>query len=364
MSNDATTDTTGTPGPTDTAALPGTVDGAESGGIVDLATTYLGLHLANPVVASAGPLTGELDSLVALEEAGVAAVVLPSLFEEQVEHETMALGSDLVRHADFNPEAFDGYFPALDDYHTGVDEYLDLLGRAKDELGVPVIASLNGNTPGGWTHYAATLADEGADAIELNVYHIAADPLASSVEVEDRYLSLVEAVAGVVEVPLAVKVGPYFSSPANMARRLAEAGADALVLFNRFYQPDIDLETLSVVPNLVLSNPAEMRLVLRWMAILRGRVDAQLAATTGVHDAEAVVKLILAGADVAMMTSALLTHGPAHVTTVVDGVRRWFSEHDYVSVDQARGSVSQQAVADPDTFERANYMKALVSYER
>jgi dihydroorotate dehydrogenase (fumarate) len=329
----------------------------------DLTTRYLGLELANPVVASASPLTGSIESLLALEAAGIAAVVLPSLFEEQVEHDSAAF-DHLAWGPESSAEAHGGWFPALDDYNTGPEEYLDLLIAAKRMLQIPVIASLNGSSDGGWVHYAAALQDEGADALELNIYHVAADPDLASVEVEDGYLRLVEHVRGSIDIPLAVKIGPFFSSPANMARRLSAAGAEALVLFNRFYQPDIDLDRLEVVPSVVLSAPAEMRLVLRWIAILRGRVDAQLAATTGAHDAAAVTKLVLAGADAVMMASALLRHGPELVPTIVSELQRWFSERGYTSLDQARGSASQERVPDPSAFERANYMQALVSYGR
>lgn len=329
----------------------------------DLTTTYLGLRLSHPIMASASPLTGDVESLLALQDAGAAAVVLPSLFEEQVEHEVMAYGTLLESEAAFNPEAYDGYFPDLDEYNTGAEEYLDLLNAAKEELSIPVIASLNGTSEGGWTHYASALEGEGADALELNIYYVAADPDASATDVEDRYLRLVEQVKAEIGIPLAVKIGPFFSSPANMARRLASAGADGLVLFNRFYQPDINLDTLNVSPDLDLSTPAEMRLVLRWIAIMYGRVEADIAATTGVHDGQGAVKLVLAGADVAMMASALLQHGPGHIRTVVDDMRHWFTEREYVSLDQARGSVSQVSVPDPSTFERANYMRTLVSYD-
>lgn len=329
---------------------------------MDLRTKYLGLDLKHPVVASSSPLTGTPDGLRALEEAGAAAVVLPSLFEEQVEHDAFAREHELDGTGGFAAEAHEGFLPTLDEYNSGVDDYVATLRTAKSELSIPVIASVNGTSPGGWTEYARTLQDAGADAIELNVYHVAADVDASGTEVEKRYIDLVHDVRQVIDVPLAVKIGPYFSSPANMARQLVDAGADALVLFNRFYQPDIDLEDLVVRPNIVLSTPAEMRLALRWIAILRGRVDTNLAATTGVHDAEGVVKLMLAGADVAMMTSALLLHGPEHVAHVVEGVREWFETRGYDSVNQARGSLSQASVPDPSAFERANYMLALVSY--
>ncbi len=328
----------------------------------DLTTDYLGLRLRNPLVASASPLTGSIEALGALEDAGIGAVVLPSLFEEQVVHEAMEFGYHQTDDAAFNAEAHDGYFPAMDDYNSGADRYLDLLVSAKRELSVPVIASLNGTSDGGWTHYADALEGEGADAVELNIYHLAADPDRTAAEVEDRYLRLVEKVRSEISVPLAVKVGPFFSSPGNMARRLASAGADGLVLFNRFYQPDIDLETFDVAPDLELSTPADMRLVLRWIAILRGRVDAHLAATTGVHDGAGAVKMVLVGADVVMMASALLRHGPGHVATVLADLSRWFDERSYESVSQARGSVSQASVPDPSAFERANYVRTISSY--
>ncbi len=330
--------------------------------MTDLTTDYLGLTLPHPIVASSSPLTGSLDTLLELEAAGAAAVVLPSLFEEQVEHDALAMDHSLDFGSAASAEALGGFFPELDDYNTGADEYLDLLVQAKRALSIPVIASLNGTSDGGWTSYAKALEDEGADAIELNIYLVAADPDATGVEIEDRYLQLVSHVRSSIDIPLAVKIGPAFSSPANMARRLAESGADAIVVFNRFYQPDMDLETLDVKPDLELSTPAEMRLVLRWVAIMAGRIGAQLAATTGVHDADGVVKLLLAGADVTMMTSALLQHGPQHLATVLADTRRWFDEHGYESVTQARGSVSQQSVPDPVAFERSNYMKTLISY--
>jgi dihydroorotate dehydrogenase (fumarate) len=330
--------------------------------VTDLYTHYMGLNLDHPIVASASPLTGSIDSLLALEEAGAAAVVLPSLFEEEIEHHASAFDHHAVAGADFNVEASGGYLPDIDGDESGVEDHLDLVTRAKDELRIPVIASLNGTTDGGWTAYAKAFQDRGADALELNIYLVAADPDATGRAVEDRYLRLVDGVRAAVDLPLAVKIGPQFSSPANMARRLAEAGADALVVFNRFYQPDIDLRTLDVTPDLELSTSSEMRLTLRWIAIMAGRVDADLAATTGVHSAEDVVKLLLAGAQVTMMTSALLRHGPGHLTTVLDEVQRWFTERDYDSLQQARGSVSQTSVPDPVAFERANYMQTLTSY--
>ncbi len=328
---------------------------------VDLSTRYLGLALRNPVVASASPLTGAIDSLKRLEDAGVAAVVLPSLFEEQIEHEEMATHNLMLYGAELSPEAR-GFFPEMREYDTGADKYLKLIGAAKQALGVPVIASLNGYTPGGWTRIAKQLEEAGADAIELNVYFLAADPADTGAAVEQRYLDLVASVRSATKVPVAVKVAPYFSAMASMAVRLAAAGASGLVLFNRFVQPDIMLEDLEVAPHLVLSTSDELRLALRWIAILHGRVDASLAATGGAHTPEDVLKLLLAGADCVMVASSLLRHGPAHAGTLVRGVERWLAEREDDSVTQMKGSLSQRACPDPDAFERANYMKALKSY--
>lgn len=329
---------------------------------VDLSTTYLGLDLAHPILPSASPLTSDLDRILALVEAGAPAVVLPSLFEEQIEHDAMAVHLGLELGAGSFGEAASGYLPELIDYHTGPDEYLELVRRARAEAGVPIIASLNGVSVGGWTLYVRILADEGVDALELNIYQIAADISATSADIENSYLHLVDNVRKSVDVPLAVKVGPYFSAMGSMARRLVDAGADALVLFNRFFQPDIDLGTLSVRPDLVLSSPLEQRLVLRWIAILYGRITADLAATTGIHHSDEAVKALLSGATVMMMASALLQHGPERLTSVRDGLQSWLEEHDYVAASQARGSLSQRSVADPTAFERSNYMKTLNSY--
>ncbi len=329
---------------------------------VEMGTTYLGLELSSPVLPSASPLTGDIDHILALVGAGAPAIVLPSLFEEQIEHDAMAVHFDMEIGADGFGEAPDGYLPKLDDYNTGPDDYLNLMRRARAEAGVPVIASLNGVSSGGWTLYARILEDSGVDAIELNIYRVEADVAATSEQVESAYLHLVEMVRKAVEVPLAVKIGPYFSSLGSMARRLGEAGADGLVIFNRFYQPDIDLGTLDVAPNLELSNPYELRLVLRWLAILHGRIEPDLAASTGVHTAEDAAKALLAGATAVMMASALLKHGPQRLTEVQDGLRLWLEENGYESVEQARGSVSQSSVPDPSAFERANYMKTLTSY--
>jgi dihydroorotate dehydrogenase (fumarate) len=328
----------------------------------DLTTRYLGLRLAHPVMPSSSPLTGDLDSLHRLVEAGAPAVVLPSLFEEQVEEEAFAVHHGLEFGAGLHPEAAGGYLPELDGYNTGPDSYLDLVRRASYELGVPVIASLNGASPGGWTRYACLLEEAGADAVELNVHFMATSPTETSSGVEARCLGLVEDVREALTVPVAVKIGPYFSSIPSMAQRLAEAGADGLVMFNRFYQPDIDLASLTVVPGLQLSSPYEQRLALRWIAVLHGTVDVDLAATTGIHTGPEVVKALLAGADVTMMASALLRRGPVALSEAVADLEEWLTGHGYGSVDQARGSLSRQAVPDPGRYERTNYMETLVSY--
>jgi dihydroorotate dehydrogenase (fumarate) len=327
----------------------------------DLHSRYLSLDLRNPIVASASPLTGSIDSLKRLEDAGVGAVVLPSLFEEQIEHDEMATHNLMLYGAELSPEA-QGFFPEMQHYSTGPDAYLQLIGEAKRALSVPVIASLNGYTPGGWTRIAKQLEEAGADAIELNVYFLAADPADTSADVEQRYVDLVASVRGITNVPVAVKVAPYFSAMANMAQRLEKAGAAGLVLFNRFVQPDIMLDELEVAPHLVLSTSDELRLALRWIAILHGRVRTSLAATGGAHSHEDVLKLLLAGADCVMIASSLLRNGPAHVAHLLRGVEQWMTEREYVSVRQMKGSLSQQACPDPDAFERANYMKALQSY--
>jgi dihydroorotate dehydrogenase (fumarate) len=327
----------------------------------DLRTRYLGLELANPIVPSASTLSARIDNLKRLQDAGAAAVVMQSLFEEQIEHEELEIHRMLETGSHSNPESIT-HFPELEDYNTGPDEYLRHLEACKKELGIPVIGSLNGASEGGWIRYAKLIQDAGADALELNVYFIAADPDESGWQVERRYLDLVSAVRDSVSIPLAVKIGPYFSSLSNMARQLVEAGADGLVLFNRFLQPDIDLETLEVDPTLHLSTSDELRLPLRWIGILHGRVDCSLAATSGVHSAEDAVKLLLAGADVTMMASALFRNGPEHLATVLGGVRDWLDEYGYLSVEQLKGSVSQANVANPAAFARSNYMQMLVNY--
>lgn len=329
---------------------------------VDTTTSYLGLTLRSPLVASSSPVTGDLDRLARVVTAGAGAVVLPSLFEEEIEHEEMALHGGLESGGGVFAEASEGYLPYPVGYKTSIERQLDHLRSAVEEVDVPVIGSLNGATTGGWVRYASRLVEAGAAAVELNLYRLAAEPDESGVEVEDAYLRLVSAVRAAVEVPLAVKIGPHFSSLPSMARRFTEAGADGLVLFNRFYQPDLDLDTLGVDANLVLSDPTEGRQVLRWTAILRDGFPGSLGATTGVHQWGDATKFILAGADVVMMASALLRHGPDHLGTVLAGMVSWLGEHGYRSVDQARGSVSHANAADPSAYERVNYIRTLHSW--
>jgi dihydroorotate dehydrogenase (fumarate) len=329
---------------------------------VDLRTRYLGLELRSPIVASASPLTREPDTARMLEEAGAAAIVLPSLFEEEILHEEDQLNESLDAGTDQFAEAL-SYFPNMASFAGAGDRYLARLEEIKSRSAIPVIASLNASTPGGWTRYARLIQEAGADALELNLYHVAADPARTAVDMEAADLELIAAVRSSITIPLAVKLSPYYSAFADFARRAARTGIDGLVLFNRFYQPDLDLETMDVVPRLELSQPWELRLPLRWIAILRPQLgpDVSLAATSGVHAASDVTKALMVGADVAMMTSALLHHGPDHIRLVEDGLRAWMAEHEYDSVSQLRGSASQAAVEDPAAFERANYMRTLRS---
>jgi dihydroorotate dehydrogenase (fumarate) len=328
---------------------------------VDLSTTYLGLPLRTPLVASPGPLTGRLEPLQALEDNGIAAVVLPSLFEEQVAHDELEADALFDLGADANPEAT-SYFPDLHGYASVGERYLQHVRDASELLSVPVIGSLNGATPGGWVTYARRIADAGADALELNLYEVVADFDATPDQIESAQLTLVEQVSDSIAIPLAVKVGPYYTAFAQMARRLVDAGADALVLFNRFYQPDIDPDTLQARPSLELPRSSEIRLPLRWTAILAGRLDTSLAVTSGVHGAQDVARALLAGADVAMMTSVLIDQGPLHIGVVEQDLARWVREKGYRSVTQLKGSMSHRNVADPSAFERANYIGTLTRY--
>ena len=328
---------------------------------MNLTTKYLGLTLKNPLVSAAGPLAESVSTVRELEDAGASAVVLHSLFEEQIRHEAEELDHFLAYGTESFAEAVT-YFPKAEEYKLGPEEYLAHLGKLKEAVDIPVIASLNGATVGGWVDYAKQIEQAGADALELNIYLIAADPKLSSTDLERRYLEILQAVRGAVKIPIAVKLSPFFSALASMARRLDEAGADGLVLFNRFYQPDIDLETLEVVPNLVLSGPFEMRLPLRWIAILYGHVGCSLAGNRGISTGEDIIKMVMAGADVAQVCSVLLREGVGHLTVMLNDVQRWMAEHEYESVTQMKGSMSQKACADPTAFERANYLKALQSY--
>jgi len=328
---------------------------------MDLTTTYMGMQLRTPLVPSASPLTEEIDGLRRLEDAGAAAVVLHSLFEEQLVHDRLELHHHLTSTADSFSEAT-SFFPEPGEFKLGPETYLELIREAKDALEIPVMASLNGSSMGGWTNYAKQIAQAGADALELNVYYIPTDPDLASDAVEQTYIEILSAVRAAIDIPIAVKLSPYLSNMANMARRLDATGANALVLFNRFYQPDIDLETLEVRPHVILSTPQALRLPLRWVAILKGRLQADLAATSGIHTADDVIKLLLAGADITMMCSALLKHGVAHLQTVESDIRTWMEEREYESVRQMKGSMSQQHVDDPSAFERAQYMRALTGY--
>ncbi len=330
--------------------------------MVDLTTRYLGLELRNPLVVSASPLSDDLQALQELEAAGASAVVMRSLFEEQIEEEALAYHRIIESSVDSFTEA-QSYFPGVQEFRTGPRHYVESVETARRTLGIPVIASLNGISPGGWVRYARYMEDAGVDALELNVYFVAANPEDTADDVERRYLELISAVRDVVKIPVSVKVGPFFSSMANMATRLVDAGADGLVLFNRFLQPDINLERLSVEPGIRLSSSAELRLPLRWIAILHGRINASLAATGGVHTAADASKALLAGADVAMMASSLLIHGPQRLRDMRTGLEEWLEENEYESVAQMKGSLSQQSCPDPAAFERAHYMRSITGYK-
>jgi dihydroorotate dehydrogenase (fumarate) len=328
----------------------------------DLRTTYLGLELKNPLVASASPLSKNLDAVRRLEDAGAAAVVMYSLFEEQITYESLTLDHYLTTTVDNYSEALT-YFPDLDYYNLTPDAYLEHLHQIKQAVDIPVIGSLNGISAGGWVDYARRIQQAGADALELNIYYIPTDPNISSAELEDNYLNLVKLIRAEVHIPIAIKLSPFFTALPYMARRFAAAGADGLVLFNRFYQPDFDLETLDVVPNLQLSTSADLRLPLRWIAVLYGRIDTDFALTSGVHTPHDVIKAVMAGANVAMTTSALLRNGIGRLSEILQGVEAWMEEYEYESIRQMRGSMSQKHVAEPAAFERANYLQALNSFD-
>ncbi len=324
---------------------------------MDLTTTYLGLTLRNPIVPSASILSEKVENIVRMAEAGAAAVVMHSLFEEQITGEGEAFDHYLSYGEAISPEA-QSYFPDLGEF-VGPDEYLEHIRRAKEQVDIPIIGSLNGISPGGWVEYARLIEEAGADALELNIYYIPTNPDLTSAELEETYMETVRAVKAQVSIPVAVKLSPFFTSLPNMAKRLADAGADGLVLFNRFYQPDLDIENLEVVPRLRLSTSDELLLPLRWIAILYGRVDADLALTTGVHTHLDVLKGLMAGAKVTMMASALLRFGIGHISKVLEDLQAWMEEHEYESVAQMQGSLSQARVPNPAAFERANYMKTL-----
>lgn len=330
---------------------------------MDLSTMYLGMRLKNPIVPSSSPLSMSLEGIKRLEESGASAVVMYSLFEEQITRDNQYLDHFLSVHTESYAEAL-SYFPDLQTYNAGPEDYLNLIRKAKESVSIPVIASLNGISSGGWIEYATMMEQAGADAIELNIYYIPTDIMVSSTEVETMYLDVVRDVRRSVKVPLAVKVSPHFTSMAHMAKRLWEVGADGLVMFNRFYQPDIDIEKLEVVPHLVLSQGNELRLPLRWAAILHGRVPLDMAITTGVHTYEDVLRCMLAGARVSMMASELLMHGPGRISEILADLERWMEEHEYESITQMQGSMSHLNVAEPAAFERANYMKVLQSFPR
>jgi len=328
---------------------------------IDLSTTYLGLTLKNPLVASSSPMCADVDNVRRIEDAGGGAIVLQSLFEEQIEHESDELDRYITESSDISAEA-GTHFPEMLHRVMGPDAYLAHIMKCKQAVRIPVIASLNGTTRGGWLRYAKQIEQAGADALELNIYHIPVDPDVSGEQVERQYVELVQAMKAEIRIPLTVKLSPYFSSMANMAKKLDGAGANGLVLFNRFYQPDYDLESLEVVPNLILSNSHELFLRLHWIAVIYGSVQADMALTGGVHCATDVVKSMMAGAKVAMMTSALLKRGITYLDTLCTELLIWLGEHEYDSIRQMQGSMSRKSVPQPQAFERANYMKVLSSY--
>jgi len=326
--------------------------------MVDLSTNYLGLHLRTPLVASASPLSHELSGIRSLEDSGASAVVLYSLFEEQLRQESQELEYRLAAGSESFAESLT-YFPQPSEFRTGPEGYLEHIVRAKAAVDIPIIASLNGATLGGWTHFAKQIEQAGADAIECNIYFIPTNMEMSAAEVEKTYIDIVRAVKYSVHIPVAVKLSPFFSNLANVAKRLDSAGADGLVLFNRFYQPDIDLEELELKPNVLLSGPQALRLPLTWIGILYARIRASLAATSGIHSAEDVIKLLMVGANATMLCSALLRNGVGHLRSVEHNLREWMETHEYESVKQMQGSMSQLRCHDPGAFERAQYMRAV-----
>ena len=330
---------------------------------MDLTTTYLGLQLRSPlVVGAAAPLTEDIDNIKRMEDAGAAAVVLHSLFEEQLTQEQFELQHHLEYGTDSFAEAL-SYFPEPEIFHVGPEDYLNHIRQAKEMVNIPIIASLNGSTLGGWTDYARQIEQAGADALELNIYYVPTDFDLTASQVESNYLEILRSVKSAVTIPVAIKLSPFFSNMANMAKQLTEAGADGLVLFNRFYQPDINIEALEVQPNLLLSTPQAMRLPMRWIAILYGRLNIDLAATSGIHKPQDVLKMLMAGANVTILVSVLLRHGIKHIQAIEEGIRQWMEEYEYESVKQMQGSMSQINCPDESAFERAQYMKAIQSYQ-
>lgn len=329
---------------------------------MDLKTKYLGMTLRSPIVVSASPLTEYIQNIKMMEDAGAGAVVLHSLFEEQIRLEQQ----ELHYHTTHGTESFAeslSYFPEPEDYKLGPEEYLEQIRKAKEAVNIPIIASLNGSTIGGWTEYAKEMEQAGADAIELNVYYIPTDMTLSGANVEQTYIDILRSVKSAIDVPVAIKLSPFFSNMANMARRLDDAGANALVLFNRFYQPDIDLEEFEVKPNVILSTSHAMRLPMRWIAILKDKIAADLAATSGIHTGIDIVKMLLVGSNVTMVCSALLKHGIFHIRNMENHLVEWMEQNEYESVEEMIGAMSQQKTMDPSAFERAQYMKALTYYK-
>jgi len=330
--------------------------------MTDLSTTYLGLKLKNPLVASASPLSENVDTVKKLEEAGIAAVVMYSLFEEQIIHESLELDHFLFYGSESSAE-IDSFYPQTGKYTLKADAYIEKLKKIKQSVNIPVIGSLNGVSTGGWIKYAQKIEAAGADALELNLYFLPTDPALTAAQVEENYITLVHDVRKSIKIPLAVKLSPFFTSIPNISRRLATAGANGLVLFNRFYQPDLDVENMEVVPNLVLSTSNDLRLPLRWIAILYGQINADLALTSGIHTVEDVIKACMAGASVAMTASELLAGGINRVRSILAGLEEWMTAHEYESISQLKGSLSQKSVKEPAVFERANYMKVLNSFK-
>jgi dihydroorotate dehydrogenase (fumarate) len=328
--------------------------------MIDLSTNYLGFPLKNPLVASASPLSYELDDMKRMEDSGISAIVMYSLFEEQLLKEKF----DLHHHLNFGTNSFAEsltYFPEPENFETGADGYLEHIRKAKASLSIPIIASINGNTPGTWTEFAKLMQDAGADAIELNIYNVPTDPFMSGAQVEESFIEILREVKLCVNIPIALKLSPYFSNLTYIARRFDDMGVDSLVLFNRFYQPDFDLEHLEVKPHVLLSTPHDLRLPLRWIAILYGRIKADLAITSGVHKSTDVIKSMMAGARIAMLCSVLLRDGVGVIQTILDGVREWMEVQEYESIQQMQGSMSQINCENPQEFERSQYMKALHS---